>query len=114
MTKKSNTKWFIHCKDDASNESVAEAIGGLHGTTTNFKLMECSDDVPRYLYEVSDYQFAKRFVNRNKQLFEMFVSTDDGKPKDCGFLDKKKKITLTKIRKESKAIVRSALQHRQR
>ncbi len=88
MTKERNTKWFLHCKDGASNESVAEAMNGLHGTD-NFKLTTCADGVLRYLYEVSDYQFAKRFVNKNKKLFEMFVSTDDGKPKDCGFLEKK-------------------------
>lgn len=115
MAKERSTKWFLHCKDGDSNESVAEAMSGLHGIN-NFKLTKCADGVPRYLYEVSDYQFAKRFVNRNKNLFEMFTSQNDGKPKawETVVRNKTPKISLAEIRIKSNAIVRSALQHRQR
>lgn len=116
MDKKANTKWFLHCTDDTSNESVAESIGGLHGTTNGFKLTKCADGVPRYLYEVSDYQFAKRFVNRSKKLFKMFTSQNDGKPKawEAIVKNKKSKISFSEIKKRSDAIVQSALQHKQR
>ena len=116
MTKKSNTKWFVYCIGGAGNESVAEAISGLHGATTDFKFMKCSDGEERPLYEVPNYKFAKLFTNRSEKMFRIFTSQNDGRPKSWETVvkNKKPKNSLAEIRRKSNAIVRSALQHRQR
>lgn len=118
MTKKTNTKWFIHCLDSASNEFVAEATSGLYGTD-KFRLTICADGVKRYLYEVPDFQFANRLFLSQKQLqakLQIFTSQNDGKPKawETVVRNKTPKISLAEIRRGSAVIVRSALQHRQR
>jgi len=119
MTKIRNTKWFIHCLDSASNEFVARAMDGLHGTTDKFKLTMCSDGIKHHLYEVPDYKFANRLFLSQGQLrakLQIFTSQNDGKPKAWETVVKKKKqkIGLPEIKRRSDAIVRSALQHRQR
>jgi hypothetical protein len=109
------TKWFLFCEDAHSNEVVALAIDGLHGASTDFKLMMCADGVERCLYKVPDYQFGNQFLRSQYQLkakFQLFTSQNDGKPKAWKSIVRQSKPKISEIRRKSEAIKKSALMPR--
>lgn len=110
MSKKAGNKWFVFCKDEASNEALALALSAVKGFSSGFSHLLCADGEYRHLYEVPEHSFAKRFVKAGYQV-EIFFSQNDGRPQRFN-LPSKSKITLKKIAKASeklKVIRRSAM-----
>ncbi|MFA6609083.1 MAG: hypothetical protein WCT07_04230 [Candidatus Paceibacterota bacterium] len=100
MSKKARNKWFVFCKDEASNEALSLALSAVKGFNPDFSHLLCADGEYRHLYEVPEHSFAKRFVKAKHQV-EIFFSQNDGKPQRFNLLNKQKS-TLEKLAKASK------------
>lgn len=109
MTKKIETRWFLHPKDAHSNETLSRTMNESQ-TIDTAKDYLCQDGKVRFLYLTPNHAFAQRILRAGKQLsasFVIFCSQNDGKPFESDFDKIKRKArrpTLTSIKKASDAV----------